>query len=345
MSSELSNLIHKSGMILITSHISPDVDALCSILLSGSTLEKNFPDKKIEMVLEEQMTSDLSFLAGFANIKFEPLLSRVKSFEPDLIMVVDASTLERCSRLDGNELAELVKNDSAIKVVAVDHHQITEHDAEIYINNHKPANVQQLYELFFDQLKLEKPVGYADITLLGIIFDTGRFKYDNPDHENTFRIVNELLDAGASIEKLENRLDRFSEAELEVIANLAKNVVAEKGFSYSFIDDIFAARWKKQNRPQRDFKAGCEQFVNRFIRNIEQNIWGFVVYPEIALEKKSYSASFRSEGGAKDVSVLAAKLGGGGHKEAAGAKNIQTDSIETAVEQITSLINGADDGD
>jgi phosphoesterase RecJ-like protein len=338
MSSDFFKLIEESKKILITSHISTDADALCSVLLSGLTLQKNFPGKKIEMVLEEHLTADLSFLSGFNEVKFTPLLHCFNEFEPDLILIVDASTIERCSRLNGSELGKLV-SDSGIKVSAIDHH-VAEKPAyaEVYINNRKPANVQQLYETLFEDMKLEKPEGYADITLLGIVFDTGRFKYDNPDHKNTFRIVSELLESGSSIEKLENRLDRYSKEGLQVMANLFKNVTTADGYSYSFIDDEFAGEWKKNQRPMRDFKAGCEQFVNRFIRNIEQNDWGFVVYPEIAIDNKSYSVSFRAEAGAKDVSELAAKLNGGGHKEAAGAKNIEADSIKEAIAQVIDLL-------
>lgn len=337
---KILEIVKVSKKILVTSHISPDTDALCSVLLGGLTLRHNFADKQVEMVLEENLTADLSFLKGYSEVKFSPLLSRVKAFEPDLILIVDASTLSRCSRIDGDELSHLLKDDQAIKVAVVDHHQDeTAPEADVYINNKKPATVQELYELFFDQLKLEKPSGYADITLLGIIFDTGRFKYDNPDHPNTFRVVSELLEAGSSIEKLENRLERYSTAELKVIADLAKNAVATKGgYSYSFIDDKLAEAWKKSKLPMRNFKAGCEQFVNQFIRNIDGNRWGFVIYQELSLPKKSYSVSFRAEGGAKDVSQLAAKLGGGGHKEAAGAKNIEADSVEAAIKQVIDLI-------
>jgi phosphoesterase RecJ-like protein len=158
--------------------------------------------------------------------------------------------------------------------------------------------------------------------MLGILSDTFRFRYDNPLHKETFRIVSELIDAGASIEKLESRLNRYSKPQMQVLAHLAENIIAndEAGFSYSWVYDDFAKKWIEQGNSTEDFKAGCELFVNQFIRNIDQNLWGFIVYQDFSAGDRNYSVSFRSDGGQKDVSAIAKSLGGGGHKPAAGAK-------------------------
>ncbi len=334
-------LIKSAQKISVTSHISPDVDGVCSVLLLGKTLKNNFPDQQINMVLEESLPHELNFLSGYSDITFGNLLDELSSFKPDLLVIVDAAEVKRCSRSDENKLNSLVYGELKAKVAVIDHHPKPESvRAEVYINNFKPATVQEVYELCFEGLKLDKPDGFAQTTMLGIISDTNRFKYANPDHRNTFRIVSDLIDTGVSIEELENQLDRYSLAQLKVLAHLMQNTADNaKGYTYSFIDDKFAQDWQTDRKAVKDYKTASEVFVNQFIRNVGQNNWGFVVYPDLNTPGVSYSVSLRSVSGSKDVSEVAAKLGGGGHKEAAGAKKIQADSITEAIKIVQESIS------
>lgn len=332
----LKSLINNAQRILTTSHISPDPDAVCSVLLLGRTLALNFPDKQIKMVLEEQSSQNVNFLTDFEKIDFSPLKTTVELSKPDLFISVDAAGMRRLTRSDGEILSDLVYNQLKSKVAVIDHHQMEDTvKADVYIKSQRPATTEEIYELLFEKWGLKKPEGYAETALLGIVRDTGRFKYDNPSHRETFRIVSKLIDAGASIEQLEYRLDRYGLEELQVLSNLMDNVVVDKqGYSYSFIDDEFSRQWQAQGRPTDAYKAATDVFTSQFLRNIENAYWGFIVYPELQAVDRSYSVSFRAVSGGVDVSQIAAALGGGGHKQAAGAKNIQAENVQQAVEKV-----------
>jgi len=341
LTQQFQSLVKAANRILVTSHISPDPDAVCSVLLMGRTLQANFPDKQIQMVLEENTSQDLSFLGGYSEIKFAPVFEAASDFKPDLVVIVDGNSLARVSRNKTDELSKLIHEHLKSKVAVIDHHPDDgSFQGDIYINEGKSSTAQQIYELCFEQLDFQKPEGYAKTALLGILRDTSRFKYDNPDYKNTFRIVSQLIEAGASIEQLEFRLNRFTKDELVVLAHLLENATDNgKGYTYSFIDDQFAKDWQSDVKPDMDLKAGCDIFTNQYLRNLDNNFWGFVVYPELLSEPISYSASFRSVSGGVDVSQIAAKLGGGGHKQAAGAKNIRAESILDAIATIEKTIS------
>jgi len=74
-------LVESSQRILITSHISPDPDAISSVLLLGTTLGQNYPNKQIGMALEEE-PQGLDFLSGYKDIKFGLLAEKVSGFKP-----------------------------------------------------------------------------------------------------------------------------------------------------------------------------------------------------------------------------------------------------------------------
>ena len=322
-SQKFNQLITQSEHVLIISHISPDPDAVCSVLLLGRTLQKNFPEKQILMALEETVSQNLNFLTGYGEIEFGPIIEKVKLFKPDLLISVDAAGMQRLSRNDNQVMSDLIYDQLKSKVIVIDHHpKDASVKADLYIKSSYPATAQEIYELVFERLSLQEPEGYAETALLGIVRDSNRFLYNNVHHRKTFSVVSDLLDAGASIEHLEYKLERYSKNQLTVLANLMTNIVTSReGYSYSFIDDEFSQSWTAEKGPIDAFKAACDIFGGQFLRNIEQNFWGFVVYPELQSADKSYSVSFRAVSGGVDVARIAASLGGGGHKEAAGAKN------------------------
>jgi len=335
---ELKNLIENSNRILITSHISPDPDAVCATLLMGTTLRLNFPDKSVQMVLEEEPNRDLSFLTGFGDLRFEDVLAVAQDFKPDLFIIVDAMNFQRVSRSEGVELKKLIAEELQAKLAIIDHHtQVGLEQSDIYVNNQLPATAQEIYDLLFKKASLDRPEGFAQTTLLGIISDTSRFKYKNPAHRQTFEIVSELIDAGASIEMLEYRLDRYTKRQIAVFSVLAKNLTDNgRGYTYSYIgkSDIDQSNME-------DVKAACEIFTDQFIRNIGDNYWGFIVYPEDSNGRTTYSVSLRSVNDVQDVSEIAGKLGGGGHKAAAGAKGIEAINVMQAIEKIKRAVESA----
>lgn len=336
---KFQQLFKPAEKILITSHISPDPDAISSVLLLGRTLKVNYPEKQISMVLEEQPAGPLDFLDGYSEIEFKPLAEAVIEVPLQLFVIVDAPNFDRCSRNDSQKLKDMIVSQS-IPLVIIDHHE--EHgkdESTAYINNHRPATVQEVYELLFEKLALKKPSGYAPTTLLGIISDTARHKFDNPLHRKTYQIVSDLLDAGASIEELDLKMGRYDKYQLEVLNNLISHITnSGQGYTYSYVDDVFTADWLKKKKSVDSFKLGFEEFTNNFLKNFEDNLWGFAVYKEMVGSDGIYGVSFRAGTGVKDVSKIAHQLGGGGHKPAAGAK-FPAGSIDEAINKVKKAVN------
>lgn len=336
---ELKKIIENLQRIVITSHISPDPDAITSVLLLGTTLKTNYPKKDLIMALEEE-PEGLDFLVSYKDIKFGSLFGTVKETKPDLFIMLDAVNYERCSRTDGDKIRQYL-TDNNVKTAIIDHHELAgKDDTDVYIYQGSPATTQDVYEVLFDHLKLQKPEGYAQTTMLGIYSDTSAFKYLNERHEATFKIVNELLDAGVKIEDLTYKLNQYNEDQMRAIAELAKNVTHQDDYTYSFISNEFIAKWQADDNSMASLNSAVGAFINDFIRNINARNWGFVVYQNPLAGESIYSVSLRSRSGVKDVSQIANKLGGGGHKPAAGAK-IKASSVEEAIQKVHQAITNS----
>jgi phosphoesterase RecJ-like protein len=335
---KLKEFLEKANKVLITSHISPDPDAICSALLLGTTIEENYPNKQVLINFEES-PEDLEFLPHYQKIKYAPLIEAVETQDTDLFIIVDTNTYDRVSRFDGEKLRQLLKSKkNQIKTAILDHHQPEgKDDSDIYVNLGGIAAVQDIYEVLFDTLNFRKPDGYVTTTLTGIYSDSGGFSYPSDKYKETFRIVTELIKNGGNLEAVKRNLANYSEEEMEVIGELIKNLSSYKDFTYSFIDDNYVKAWTTENKSIPALIAGCKVFIDQFIRNIDGRVSGFVVYPNVIAGDGEYAVSFRSIGGALNVADLARKLGGGGHIPAAGAK-FKAASVEAAIDKVKSAI-------
>ena len=330
----LLNLIKQADRILVTSHVSPDSDALTSLLLAGLTLAQNFPDKEVNMTLEDRIKSH-SYLPGYKQIHFIPLDQALNRYKPELIICLDGMNFDRFSRAS-EKVRDWVKENKP-KIVIIDHHEDRSVEKnDLYINQGSPAVVQDIYELFFNGMKLNKPDGYPVLTLTGLFSDTGGFTYKNNRHSATFELIDELISVGGNLEEISASFANYSHDQMVALEELIKNLKVEAGYSYSYLSDDFVRQWVKSGKSYSDLSEAKAHFVNSYVRNIEGNRWGFAVYPNSSFE--TYDVSLRSQSDVRDVSKIAAKLGGGGHKPAAGQKGIKAKSAQEVVDMVLKAI-------
>src|SRR5947209_5893319 len=130
--SKFKGLIDNSSRILITSHISPDPDAVSSAALLNAALRQQYPDKQITAVLEEE-PADLGFIEGYQDITFELVLESLQKFQPELFILLDGNNFERCSRHDGIAIRDFIRS-KGIRLAIIDHHELAGSDpAEVFI--------------------------------------------------------------------------------------------------------------------------------------------------------------------------------------------------------------------
>jgi bifunctional oligoribonuclease and PAP phosphatase NrnA len=334
---KFKELVESSGRILVISHISPDPDAVSSLLLMGATLTLNYPGKEILMVLEEEPL-DLNFIFAYDQIHFEGLPKAIIDYKPDLLLLLDGNNFDRASRHEGEKVRSLIKHQN-IKTAVIDHHELAgKEDVDLFINRHNPATAQTVYELLFKELRLDKPEKAAQTAMTGFYADTGGFLYlKDGQQSGMFDFMEELVASGADVETIKNQLSQYTEDDMQVIGELARNINHHQDYSYSFISDGFMDQWLKKNS-QAQIQRGTGVFLDDFIRNIGGRKWGFIVYRNTLQGDNYYSVSLRSVNGIKDTSLIAGKLGGGGHKGASGAK-VVAGTVKEAISKVKQTVD------
>lgn len=334
----LRQFIDSAKTIMVTSHISPDPDALASLILIGTTLKLNFPKKHILMVLEDE-PHNLKFLTSYNQVIFADVYEEFTKLQPNLLIIVDTNNYQRVSRNQSEKLRELISVKKT-PVAIIDHHEPDNKDSsEVYINRYSPAASQEVYQTFYEDMRLNKPPGYAEAAMLGLYSDSGGFMYVRQNYADTFKIAKILIDDGASIERINNSLHQYTRDDMLTFSELAANVQLEADYVYSFLRDEFVDQWLADGKTPESLHKATELFINKYVRNIEGRKWGFIVYRNELYGPGVYSCSLRAVSEVKDVSRIAAKLHGGGHKPAAGGR-IYAKSVEQAISQAKVAIAG-----
>jgi phosphoesterase RecJ-like protein len=305
----------------------------------ATTLQTNYPDKQILPILEEE-PAKLDFIAGYDTIKFQPLADALAEFKPDVFISLDGNNYERFSRHDGDKIRQYLSSNNT-KTVIIDHHEPDGKDiTDVYINQNWPACVADVYDVCFERLHLNMPPQAAETTMLGLYADSGGFAYlKDGTHRRIFELIPKLLDLGANVEAVKNQLNQYDSDDVMVLSALFANTTGEQDYTYSFLTDQFVDEWLARGKTYAELQIGTNAFLNEYIRNIDGRQWGFMVYKNKLQGDNMYSVSFRSVGGVKDVAELAVKLGGGGHKPAAGAK-FEAASLDVALAKAKQTING-----
>lgn len=296
---DIASLIRAADTIAICAHTSPDGDALGSGLGLAAIIRQLWPSKTVTNLLADDapVPRIYRFLPG-ANT-FVPATSY--RIDPDLFIAVDLST---ASRLNDGEAVLARSRMSAV----MDHHPCDVPFGDTNIVRSGAAATGVIITEFALHFGAHITPEIAECLYCAITTDTGRFQYQNADGE-AFEVASLLVDAGASPSNVSLNVYqsfRIQYLHLESLV-LGRIVTFSKGrIAYSYAT-------------QNDFdRTGADLDESDGLIDAVRSVEG----SEVALFLKEVPGgkvrgNLRSKG-AEDVSSVAAALGGGGHKAAAG---------------------------
>lgn len=329
-------IISSSENVMIVSHIKPDWDAVCSMLAMYDYLKKAYPAKGYGLYLSNEKNPQFDYLEGADKINWVRDISDVVA-NFDTIIFLDGNSVSRFS--NEKEKIDLSK----FKTICLDHHPNDPDKFDLDLSDTNAASVTQLvYKLFFrpQQNLLDKKI--AEIILVGILGDTGTFRYINHKSSDTLTFAKELIDLGElEVQNVELPMTQMDEEEFELIKIFMENTVkvenSKANFMYSYIPTEFLDKYSLNT-----IRSAGDKFKVMFVRQIKGYNWGFIITPN---SKTQLGISFRSTPGAANVREIAMNFGGGGHVLAAGGYMKVDDKItdsKEACEYLAEFINKSD---
>jgi phosphoesterase RecJ-like protein len=295
-------LIQRADTITLACHVSPDGDALGSMLGFGLALRQ--AGKKVIASFGDRRFAVprlLRFLPG------QELLVEPSAFpaEPDLMITFDASTMDRLGLLGQNA-------GHAGDLIVVDHHVSNTGFGSVHLIDPTAAATSVLVEELLRRLGLSVSRDVAACLYTALVTDTGSFRY-SATTPAAHAMAGRLIAAGLRPDEIARELwDRSPFAYLRVLGAALGRVTLEPAAAagHGLVWTYVTHGDRAVNALPYDEVEG----VIDVVRRVDEADVAVVLKED---DTGSWNVSTRSKG-AVDVGRACTALGGGGHPSAAG---------------------------
>ncbi len=313
---EVLERIDAGGRCLVSTHVHPDPDALCSELAMAAVLEAR--GCRVEIVNEAPLPERFRFLPGSGRIR---ALDRVRRSAYATAVIVDCGELDRIGAV-----RRLIEPETV--VINVDHHVTNRGFGGINLLDDRASSTSEILYDLLRRARVPLDPDVAQWLYIGIMTDTGSFRYENTS-ARTHRIVADLMRFDLPVAELYRRL-----YEMVPLKDLRRFTRLLAGFSSHLGGRVLCLDLPRSVRERFSEDFDLRDKIFRYLRAV-RGAEVLVIFTEESPRKTR--VNFRSQGGV-DVAAVAASFQGGGHGRASGCL-LETD-MRTARRRVFAVIRG-----
>jgi phosphoesterase RecJ-like protein len=309
----IADALRQHDRFLVVTHENPDGDALGSLLASTLALRQLGKDAVMYLAGETPLPREYAFM---------PLEELVRERSEDasnrVLLAVDCAKEDRIGDEALLPLAPLVLN--------VDHHHDNTRFGDINLIVADASSTGEVLRDVFAELGIELTPELAEPLYIALVTDTGRFQYANTTPK-ALRLAAELVEAGADIHAVFQEVYESVEfAKLKLLARaLDRAEVLEGG-------RIVVSHLQRSDFAEVGASEPYSEGIIDYLRAVEGTELAVLIREQPNEKPHAYKGSLRSSIDELDVSVIARRFGGGGHRQAAGfSTDLPRDQV---VEQI-----------
>jgi phosphoesterase RecJ-like protein len=302
--------IRSNDRFLVTTHENPDGDALGSILAMKLGLEQLGKDAVLYLSGVIPLPHEYAFMSldGLRRTPPEDAAERV-------VLALDCANDRRLGPDSG--LLE-----RAPLVVDIDHHHDNSRFGKVNLIVADASSTGEILYDLFRELGVRITPEIAEALYIALVTDTGRFQYTNTTPK-TLRLAAELVEAGANVHQVfQDVYENVAFAKIKLLARaLEKARVYEGG--RLIVADLERADFAAAGA-EEPFAEG----IIDYLRAVEGTEIVALIREPPTQNGPTRRVSLRTRAEGIDVSAIARKSGGGGHRQAAGfSSEASTDEI------------------
>lgn len=310
---QIHNHIKSVTNLALVSHPNPDGDTLGAAVAFAEYLRTL--GKNVKIFCLTPVPDKFGFLGNIHLI----------SNDPDIFLGLDTITVLDCGDLRYAGITEILKDNPAT-IINIDHHATNQKYGHLNMVVVGAASTTEVVYNFFKINNVCITPTMATALLTGLITDTDNFNHATS--YSTLATAGELLRLGANWLAIHHSLiQNKSIATLKlwglVLSRLNKKENSEMVYTYLTTKDLV----------EYGINDDDVEGVSNFLSKLDGAKISLFI-KETADGK--IKGSFRTTNDDVDVSALAKKFGGGGHKKAAGFTTVGT--IDDVVNKITGMI-------
>jgi phosphoesterase RecJ-like protein len=311
---EVAAAIRGHDRFIVTTHENPDGDALGSLMAMTLALRELGKDAVMYLFGEVPIPKEYEFME-FAGL--------VRGPNPDssdrVVVALDCANERRL----GPESTLLEK---AQLVVDIDHHHDNSRFGQANLIVGHASSTGEILRDVFRELDVELTPAIAEALYIAIVTDTGRFQYANTTAK-ALRLAAELVDAGADVHRVfQGVYENVAFAKLKLVARALENAEVFEG------GRVIVSHLEREDFADAGAEEPYSEGIIDYLRAVEGAELAALIREPPTVNGPTHRVSLRTTAEDLDVSAIARKSGGGGHRQAAGF------SSESSVEEITEFI-------
>jgi phosphoesterase RecJ-like protein len=296
----VADAVRANDRFLVVTHENPDGDALGSMLATALGLRALRKDVVMYLSGHAATPAEYRFL-DLADVRRE----LPDDLDERVLLAVDCANERRIGETDtGVDRAKLVVN--------VDHHHDNSQFGDVDLIVADASSTSEIVRDILGELDVALTPEIAAALYVGLVTDTGRFQYTNTTPK-ALRLAAELVEAGADVHGIfQHVYETVQFSKLKLLARALERAQLFEGgrlvVSYLLKDDFG--------------DVGAEEPYSEGIidslRAVEGSEMVALIREPPRNEGPARRISLRSSHDEVDVSAIARKEGGGGHRQAAG---------------------------
>jgi phosphoesterase RecJ-like protein len=311
----VADAIRAHDRFLVTTHENPDGDALGSLL--AMTLALRQLDKDVAMYLAggSPLPGEYAFMA------LDGLCRELPSDAAGRVLVaVDCANESRIGP-DPEVLQE------APVVLDIDHHHDNTRFGTVNLIVPDASSTGEVLRDVFLELGVELTSEIAEALYIAVVTDTGRFQYRNTTPK-ALRLAADLVESGADVHRVfQGVYESVQFAKLKLLARALERAQVYEGgglvVSYLLREDFHEV-----GAPET-YSEG----IIDYLRAVEGAEMAALIREPPRSDGPRRRVSLRASTDELDVSAIARKSGGGGHRQAAGF------SSDASIDEITEFLH------
>lgn len=309
----VADAIREHDRFVLTTHENPDGDALGSLLATKLALDQLGKDTVMVLHGDAPLPAEYSFMP----------LSELQRRWPDDVAerVLLALDCANESRIADPEVLGRVP-----LAIDVDHHHDNTRFGQINLIVPDASSTGEVLRDLFAELGVELNPDIAEALYIALVTDTGRFQYTNTTPK-ALRLAAELVEAGADVHRVfQGVYESVQFAKLKLIARALERAQVYEG------GRIVVSYLLRTDFAEVGAAEPYSEGVIDYLRGVEGAYMAVLIREPPRETGPTRRVSLRASVDEVDVSAIARKSGGGGHRQAAGF------SSEASIEEITEFV-------
>jgi bifunctional oligoribonuclease and PAP phosphatase NrnA len=311
----VADALRSHDRFLLVTHENPDGDALGSLLAMKLALDVLGKDSEMYLYGDAPLPREYGFMP-LEGLRREPPGDAAER----VLVALDCANEQRIG--PDETLLE-----QAPLTIDIDHHHDNSRFGDLNLVVGDASSTSEVLRDLFAELGVDLTPEIAEALYIALVTDTGRFQYTNTTPK-ALRLAAELVEAGADVHRVfQGIYESIGFAKLKLLARVLERAQVYEG-GRLVVSYLLQTDFTELNAPE----AYSEGLID-YLRMAEGAEMVAMIREPPLRKDPARRVSLRASNDEIDVSAIARKSDGGGHRQAAGF------SSDKSVEEITQFIH------